>query len=138
LTAQLAPVPLPGAAFLEIATDKNWRRVASADIDYPSYTARFKLKDWNYRQDIPYRVGFEIPLTDGTTQTYFWNGTVAEEPVDKDQLKALICSCNRDIGFPDQEVIDHASVHNPDVVMFLGDQFYEPNGRFGIQRAPKE
>lgn len=138
LTAQFAPLQLPGSAFLEIKQDENWERVSTADIDYPSYTAQFKIDNWNHKKDISYRVGYKLPLTDDTSHTYFWEGTIAKEPLDKNQLKALVCSCNRDNGFPDQEIVDHASLHNADVIMFLGDQFYEPNCGFGVQRAPKE
>lgn len=138
LTAQMMPIALPGSAFLEIKENNDWKKVARADIDYPSYTARFRLTDWGYRKPIPYRVGFDLELRDNSSERYYWEGVIAEEPIEKNDLKALVCSCNFDDGFPDQEVVDYASMHNPDVVMFLGDQFYEINGGFGIQMAPLE
>lgn len=138
LTAQLMPVNLPNTAFLEIKEGEKWKKIAKATIDYPSYTARFRINNWNKRETIPYRISFDLQFKEGETQPYFWEGAIAAEPLDKEELKALVCSCNFDYGFPDQEIVDYASMHNPDVVMFLGDQFYEPNGGFGIQRNPLE
>jgi len=138
LTAQLAPVPRPAKAHLELKEGNSWKRVQSADIDYPAYTARFSMDNWNYRKEIPYRVVYIMDLKDGSDKMFTYEGSIAKEPIDKPKLKALVSSCNGDMGFPDQEVVDHASMHNADVVMFLGDQFYEGNGRFGVEREPVE
>ena len=138
LTAQLMPVALPAKAILEIKENETWKKVATSEIEYPSYTARFKINNWQYRESVPYRVMYDLEFLDNTSNTYYWEGTIAEEPVDKQSLKALVCSCNFDSGFPDQEIVDYASMHNPDVIMFLGDQFYEINGGFGFIKAPLE
>ena len=60
-------------------------------------------------------------------------GTVAAEPTIAEPLRAAVFSCNADHGFPDGEVVRHVSVHEPDLALFLGDQFYEGSGGFGIQ-----
>jgi hypothetical protein len=49
-----------------------------------------------------------------------------------------VFSCNADYGFPDQEVADNSLKHNPDLAVFLGDQFYESTGGFGIEISPLE
>jgi len=55
-----------------------------------------------------------------------------------DPLKAAVFSCNADHGFPDSEVVENVSRHDPDLSLFLGDQFYEGSGGFGIQTTSVE
>ncbi len=138
LTAQLAPVSLPLSAFLEVKEGNQWNRISEAEIEYPSYTAQFKITDWEATKKVPYRVVVELPLRDNTRHTYKWSGTIAEEPIAEEKVKALVMSCNCDYGFPDQEVVDNAGRHEADVVMFVGDQFYERNGKFRVQRDPAD
>lgn len=45
-------------------------------------------------------------------------------------------SCNADHGFPDADVVRHVTTHRPDVAVFLGDQYYESHGGFGVQSSP--
>ena len=45
-------------------------------------------------------------------------------------------SCNADHGFPDADVVEHVERRRPDLAVFLGDQFYESQGGFGVQTAP--
>ena len=49
-----------------------------------------------------------------------------------------VFSCNGDHGFPDADVPLHVGKHKPDLAVFLGDQFYESTGGFGIQTSPLE
>ncbi|MPY90005.1 MAG: twin-arginine translocation pathway signal protein, partial [Luteitalea sp.] len=138
LTAQLAPLDLPEShrAHLEVERDGQWNQVATAAIAQPSRTVQFRLDDWDGTRAWPYRVRLELPLRDGSTQTYTYQGTIAAEPTSEARLRALVFSCNHDGAFPDQDIVDHASQHDVDLVMFLGDQFYESNGGFDIQMAP--
>ncbi|MPZ17964.1 MAG: twin-arginine translocation pathway signal protein [Luteitalea sp.] len=138
LTAQLAPLDLPEShrVHLEVERDGQWDPVATAALAYPSRTAQFRLDDWDGTRAWPYRVRLELPLRDDSTETYTYQGTIAAEPTSEARLRALVFSCNHDAAFPDQDIVDHASQHDVDLVMFLGDQFYEANGGFGIQMAP--
>jgi hypothetical protein len=43
---------------------------------------------------------------------------------------------NNDLGFPHADVVKHVSTFEPDLLVFTGDQIYEPVGGFGVQRAP--
>jgi hypothetical protein len=45
---------------------------------------------------------------------------------------------NNDLGFPHADVVKHVSTFEPDLLVFTGDQIYEPVGGFGVQRAPIE
>ena len=135
LTAQLAPVEaIPGlGATLEIrGGDDVWATVDSADVDPLSRTARFRVESWDPGRAVEYRVVLSIPLASGRT-AYRYTGTLAAEPDVSRPLKTAVFSCNADHGFPDEEVVRNVSAHAPDMAVFLGDQFYEGSGGFGIQ-----
>ena len=135
LTAQLAPIEsIPD---LEVVLEtrsqgRDWAQVARASIDALARTARFRVESWISSRDMEYRIRVTIPLTTGPA-VYEYLGTVAAEPNLMDSLKAAVFSCNADHGFPDSEIVENVSVHKPDLSLFLGDQFYEGSGGFGIQ-----
>lgn len=139
LTAQLAPVErIQGhRAELQVMRGGGWKTMRHAEMDPLGRSVAFRIDKWDPRVNVPYRVKLEIPLKNGT-KTFYYEGTIAAEPVNKDDLKVAVFSCNCDYGFPDAEVPRHVSLHNPDVAVFLGDQFYEANGGFGIQTSPPE
>ncbi|APS40582.1 alkaline phosphatase D family protein [Salegentibacter sp. T436] len=138
LTAQLCPVALPSKVRFEINQGDGWMKIDEASVQYPSYTAQFRFGNWPYKESLPFRVVYDLIGTDGTRKVFHWEGTIAKEPTDKNLIKALVCSCNHDRGFPDQDIVEYAGMHEPDLIMFLGDQFYEINGHFGFQKAPLE
>lgn len=139
LSAQLAPMDLPGQkAELELKQNGKWSKASETDIHPQARVAAFRVEKWQTDQAVPYRIRYDLPLKHGSDNgrqsvTYYYEGTIAAEPTDKDKVKALVLSCNGDIGFPHAEVPANASKHQADLVMFLGDQFYEANGGFGIQ-----
>ncbi len=138
LTAQLAPIErIRGiGAALEIRTQEGgWRVADTAAVDPLSRTVRFRVGSWDSSRAVPYRVRVTIPLRAGPSD-FSYEGTVAREPAPAEPLKAAVFSCNADHGFPDDEVVRHVSHHEPGAVFFLGDQFYESTGGFGIQRSP--
>lgn len=134
LTAQLAPLELVPelAVDLLFGGPAGWRLGQSVGVDPLSRTAHFRVEPWNPQQAVPYRVRVRIALGNETAD-YTYDGTIAAEPRPGSQLKAAVFSCNADHGFPDGEVVEHVSKHEPDVALFLGDQFYEGSGGFGIQ-----
>ena len=85
----------------------------------------------------PYRVRLVLPLKEGTEE-FFYEGTIAREPATGEPLTLAVFSCNADHGFPDADVVDHVRQHRPDAAVFLGDQFYEGSGGFGVERSPVE
>ena len=139
LTAQLAPIEAIGGSevALEIEEDGRWRSLGQSAIDPLARIARFRVEGWDRRADVPYRVRVTIPLQGGA-QDFFYHGTLAREPVEEDRVKVAVFSCNADYGFPDAEVVRHVSGHRPHLAVFLGDQFYESSGGFGIQTSPLE
>ena len=138
LTAQLAPIDdIPGLTVsLETAGDAEarggWRERARVAIDPLSRTARFRIPDWDASRGAFYRVRLTVPLATGERQ-FEYRGIVPAPPAPFSRLKAAVFSCNADHGFPDGEVVTHVAHHDVDLALFLGDQFYEGSGGFGIQ-----
>ena len=137
LNAQLTPIEtIAGHKIsLQVKAKRNWETILEGDLDPMGRIAHFRVEDWGHQNAVPYRVRVELPLKDGVKE-YFYEGTIAVEPVDKAQIKMALFSCNADYGFPDGEVGFHVQKHRPDLAVFLGDQFYESTGGFGIQTSP--
>ncbi|MFP4093409.1 MAG: alkaline phosphatase D family protein [Cyclobacteriaceae bacterium] len=139
LNAQLAPIEkIPGhRVVLQVKEDEQWKTLQQRAIDPMGRTAQFRIENWQPKQAVPYRVAVELPLKD-KSHTFTYQGTIVQEPVDAAKVKMAVFSCNADHGFPDNEVVQHVSKHKPDLAVFLGDQFYESTGGFGIQISPME
>jgi alkaline phosphatase D len=137
LTAQLTPIEaITGHQItFELHDGIAWRAVAEPAIDPLSRTAHVRVDEWSETRDVPYRVRVVLPLAGGA-RTFTYEGTIAREPVDRDQVRVATFSCNADHGFPDADVVRHVTTHRPDLVVFLGDQYYESQGGFGIERGP--
>ncbi len=137
MTAQMAPVEkIEGHSVeFQIKEDNNWKTLQEATVHRKARTAHFRFEDWDEVEAVPYRLKLELPLRKGT-ETFYYEGTIASNPVEKEQLKTAVFSCNCHYGFPNNEVVCNAEKHNPDMAVFLGDQIYESTGGFGIQRAP--
>lgn len=138
LTAQLAPIEnIEGHGISLQINDGKWRTIKEASIDPLGRSAHFRVENWNHLKTMPYRVRIALPLKGGLGE-YFYEGRIAREPVDSSLLKMAVFSCNGDHGFPDADVPFHVKKHKPDLAVFLGDQFYESTGGFGIQTSPLE
>lgn len=137
MTAQLAPVELINGhkAELQLRSGDRWETVEQTEIHQLARTAHFRIEDWQYKEDIPYRLRLELPLKLGKKEEFFYEGTIAGEPVSADQVKMAVFSCNSHYGFPNSEVVQNVAKHDPDIAMFLGDQIYESHGGFGAERT---
>lgn len=131
LTAQLAPVEdIHGhSLILELFEDNQWNEISKGQITNESRTVKFEINHWEKKQAIPYRLTLVLPLkTD--TKKYSYYGTISKIPDDLSEIKAGVFSCNFHYGFPDADVVKSVKKLSPDLVMFLGDQFYEGTGGF--------
>lgn len=136
LTAQLAPVEEIEGHKVELAFKRNgrWQTAETTELTHPGRAVNFQLTDWDGSEAVPYRVSVEIPLEGGMRiHQYHYEGTIAAEPKDQDQVRAAVFSCNAQYGFPDADIHESVSKLDPDLAMFLGDQFYESTGGFGPQ-----
>lgn len=139
MTAQLAPVEaIEGHSVeLQIREEGRWQTVQQGAVHPLARTAHFRLEGWDRTEDTPYRIKLSLPLHEQTAE-YFYEGTIAADPISSSRLKSAVFSCNSHYGFPNMEVVEHVAKHQPDMAVFLGDQIYESHGGFGIQRAPVE
>ncbi|MBY5958473.1 alkaline phosphatase D family protein [Membranicola marinus] len=140
MTAQLAPLDQENlqAELWFREKKQDWQKVDSSAIDGWSRTAHFRVEDHDASKEYDYKVTTALTLGEGAEKKYEYKGRIAAEPHHKDTIKAVAFSCNWDLGFPDNELVRNAGKHDADLALFLGDQFYEPNGGFGIQMEPPE
>lgn len=134
LTAQLSPVEeiVGHKVLLQFKKGNDWKTQEEQVVKEAGRAVNFSVANWEATSSMPYRVRLQIPLKEGMHQ-YDYEGTIQVEPTDKESLKAAVFSCNFDYGFPDADIYESVSKLNPDVCLFLGDQFYEGTGGFGVQ-----
>ncbi|MEX2591913.1 MAG: alkaline phosphatase D family protein [Anditalea sp.] len=138
LNAQLTPIEaVDSQVSLQIKEKNSWETLQEGSVDPLGRVVQFRIEEWGFKKPVSYRVRLELPLKNGGKE-YFYQGTVDKEPLDAEKVKMAVFSCNADYGFPDSEVSLHALKHKPDLAVFLGDQFYESTGGFGIQTSPLE
>ncbi len=138
LTAQLTPIEsVPGARItLDISEGGAWRTLQAGAVDPMARTVGFR-QSWSRIAATPYRVRVTLPVGAGI-RTFDYTGTIAAEPTGDAQVTAACFSCNYDHGFPDEDVAPQVLAHRPHLALFVGDQFYEGHGGFGIQSSPVE
>ncbi|MBX2821999.1 MAG: alkaline phosphatase D family protein [Rhodothermaceae bacterium] len=142
MTAQLMPIGEGDNqdVRLEINTNGQWEEAASVQVIAPGYTAPFRVEGWNDTQDIPYRVAYDLKVDGNATRTYYWEGTVRKDPVEKEVVSVAGFTGNHNTGrgveggnfrwidrvwFPHTDIIDHIGTQDVDVLFFSGDQVYE-------------
>lgn len=132
LTAQFTPIEEIKNHEVRLEFRKNgaWKTEKIDKVTHLGRALNFSIDNWEGNQDTLYRVVVDIPLKD-KTHRYYYEGTIAREPLDKNEIKAAVFSCNFHYGFPDNDVVKNMEILNPDLVLFLGDQFYEASGGFG-------
>ncbi len=135
LTAQLAPIEeIEGhTIMLQFKEQGIWKTANNTKLEHIGRAINFVVENWTSNTDVPYRILVEIPLKNETHQ-YTYDGTIAKEPMDKELVSAAVFSCNFHYGFPDNDIQKNVAKLNPDIILFLGDQFYEATGGFGAAR----
>ncbi|WP_190810671.1 alkaline phosphatase D family protein [Flagellimonas sp. S3867] len=133
LTAQMAPIEkIEGRlVHFQIKNDENkWETLESKTIEPEGRSVHFSVINFEQEKDIPFRITSDIPLAN-KMESYYYEGTISKEPHDKNEIKTAVFSCNFHYGFPDADIPANVSKLNPDIILFLGDQFYEGTGGFG-------
>ncbi len=151
LSAQFLPVgdDDPQEAVLEASTGAgSWRPVARAPIG-PGHTAQFRVERWPADEDTAIRVSYAA----GTPQEAHYAGVVRREPADAAALTIGMVNCTshtfrpldgrtsgaptlpgekprglytrRNLYFPYDRLVAGLDRHEPDLLVALGDQFYE-------------
>ena len=94
-----------------------------------SSTANFRITDWDPSQETRYEIAF---------QGHKYSGAVRRDPKGRNEIVVGSLTCQGDFGFPHAEIFRNIQIANPDLLLFTGDQLYEANGGYGIQRKPLE
>ena len=141
LTAQMVPVGPSEPQEVRVSVRAKggtgaWRETGRATIDPLARTATFRVTDWDDTRDHEYRVSYESRDTKGQAVPATFDGTIRRDPRDKARTVVAAFTGNNDLGFPHADVVKHVSAFEPDLLIFTGDQIYEPVGGFGVQRAP--
>lgn len=123
MTVQLAPVQ--GAVQLRL----NGKKAAESTVEPLSATAHFRIENWDDSNDHAFELSFD-------RQTY--GGTIRKDPKANNRIVAGALTCQWDLGFPHQLIASNLKRLNPDVLFFTGDQIYESNAGYAIQREPLE
>lgn len=151
LSAQLVPVGAdkPQQVALEYrpaGSSETWRRT-TARLQ-PGYTALFRVDPWDASRDWDYRVVYPADVD----EPFQYTGQIRRDPVDASELKIGLFSCvltsarqleasvgepdlpmarwlgrytHDNIYFPHNELRASAGAHEPDLLVFCGDQLYE-------------
>lgn len=141
LTAQMPPVSPSDEqkVSLEILTNDNvYEKIAETTIDKMAGTATFRIEGWNRDSYVPYRVAYKWSPGGSKPQTWYYEGTIKNDPVEKEEIVVAAFTGNNDLGFPNNEITDHVMKHKPDLLVYTGDQIYEPVGGFGHTIEPLE
>ena len=136
-------IPTDAAADLlnisgDVPSDDDWTTIARATIDPLARTALFRIEDWPAEQDIKYRLVYAMQTTDGASADHTFQGTVRRDPVDEPSVSMAGFTGHKDTAFPNELIVSNVLKHDPDVLLFTGDQIYEDAGGFGIIREPAD
>ncbi len=136
MSAQVAPVGEAGEeVILEIKEGTHWKVLAKSKPDSVSRVAAFRIEKWQGKEVIPYRLTYKLKSKIGASLSHYYEGSFAPAPAYDEALKLGLFSCNCDHGFPDTDLRKNMLYHNIDAALFLGDQFYESSGGFGVEET---
>jgi len=141
MTAQMPPLGRGDSPTVRLETrDRRggWEAIAEEHIHSLARTATFRIVGWDASEDVPYRLAYSLRGAGGETTEHYWTGTVRREPVDRDTIVVAGFTGNQDTGFPNRETARNVEHHDPDVLVFTGDQIYENVAGYGIERSPVE
>jgi alkaline phosphatase D len=138
MTAQMPPLGPQDTPVvrLEVERGGRWPTIAESPIHAEARTATFRVENWDATRDVPYRLAYALRSNDGSAGDSYYAGTIRRDPVDQPVLTVADVSCNIHEAFPNVLYTGNMARLNPDLLAFVGDQFYESTGGYGVQRAP--
>lgn len=139
MTAQLPPMGAEDhrEVRFEVEDGPAWKVIATAQIHAQARTASFRLTQWDSSQDIPYRLSYVLKSKIGS-HTHHLQGIIRRDPWHLAELKVADISCNIHTAFPNAPFVSAVAKLDPDLLAFVGDQFYESTAGYGVQRDPLE
>ena len=150
LTAQLMPVGAtdPQRVVLQVQGAAGWTTVQEVALG-AGFCATFRVPGWDTGRDHAYRVGWAV----GTPQQTYYEGMVRADPVQQGSLSIAMLNCtvhayrsldvvtsgapklpgesfrglytSENLYFPYAELAGNVAAADPDLVVALGDQYYE-------------
>jgi hypothetical protein len=119
LSAQLYPL-MPDESLearLEIQGEGTWKEIARARIEYPGWSAHFRVERWDGTRAAQYRVRHG--------EKAIFEGAIRRDPLNKDEIviASLGCNSSRTKG-PRAEIVQRLRRQDPDLLFFSGDQTY--------------
>ncbi|MEO7179373.1 MAG: alkaline phosphatase D family protein, partial [Gemmatimonadaceae bacterium] len=137
MTGQLAPLGQSDVrtARFQVRRGGAWTTLSEATMDPAARTVAFRIPGWDDRADTRYRLALTLRLTDGSTTEHTLDGTVRRDPIDRRELAVADIACNAHFAFPNTAAAAAIAKLNPDLVTFVGDQYYESTGGFGVNRS---
>lgn len=120
LTAQFYPLQAGESrtARLELQRGAEWESSRVVTINEDSWTAHFRVEDWDQSRDVRYRVTHEGGAV--------YEGLIRRNPDEKDEIvvAAFTGNSNTDRG-PREDIIRNLKHQDPDLLFFSGDQVYD-------------
>ena len=121
-----------------------WVRVDTNRIVTPGWTLPFRVESWDGSNDYEYRIVFDFVDQKDETRTSYLYGTIPKEP-DKQKMTIAAFTGNYNgksihdwkmppetydysrnrMWFPHEDLDAHVQKHNPDLLVYTGDQIYE-------------
>lgn len=140
MSAQMPPIGARDAQTvrLQVKAAGSWKTIGESPIDASARVAAFRIADWDASKDVEYRLAYALQFNDGRSEEHTWAGTVRRDPVHEPVLSVADISCNTHEAFPNAPCVANMAKLNPDLLAFVGDQFYESSGGYGIIRAPAD
>ncbi len=125
-----------------------WTTIARSTIDPLSRTAHFRVPRWLDTENVRYRLVYTMHESTAAAQSsrgaartatdHFEFGTIRKDPIDKPTISVAGFTGHKDTAFPNELLVSNVLKHDPDVLLFTGDQIYEDAGGFGIIRNNTE
>ena len=119
LTAQLFPL-MPDESRdvrLELNAGDGWKLAATEKIQFPGWSAHFRINNWDSTKDVKYRVRHG--------KAAMFEGLIRHDPIEKDEIVigSLSCNSTRTPG-PRPMIVENLKHQDPDMLFFAGDQTY--------------
>ncbi len=138
MTAQMPPIGKKDGQVIDLKTKAgiHWKTISQAPIDSLARTATFRIEEWDVSRNIRYRLAYQLYDEGNKLKTYYFEGNIRKEPLDKEEIVVAGFTGNNDLGFPNNDIVESVKYHDPDLLFFSGDQIYEGVGDYGAQHAP--
>jgi hypothetical protein len=138
LSAQMPPIGAKDSQTVRllVARADGHAPIAEEPIDPLTRLATFRVERWDDTRDVPYRLAYTLVSAEGAAEERSWAGTIRRDPVDKPVITVGDVSCNTHAAFPNTALVSAMESLDPDLLAFVGDQFYESSGGYGTVRKP--